>query len=362
MNIFKKIIFIFLVSSTTVFASSQYWLQEEYEKLYPVQKSLSQQFNQQVQKSAVPLQTTQKEPVKIVMVYPGNQISDYWRRSKASFEKRLKELNIDYTLIDYFTKPAALKAQSRQLLKAIKDDTDYLIFTLDIKKHSKFIERIISNQKPKLILQNITTPLKKWGDKQPFFYVGFDHVTGSKMLADYYLKTSHKKGKYALLYGTNGYVSSMRGDSFIRYMHSKSRLQLVDSYYTNFDKQRAIQATREILKQHQDLEFIYAASTDIALGVIEVLKEKNLIGQIQVNGWGGGSLELEAIEEKLLDVTVMRMNDDNGVAMAEAIKLDLQGQTGLVPQIYSGDFQLVKKGIHKQSIEAYKKRAFRYSE
>ena len=42
-----------------------------------------------------------------------------------------------------------------------------------------------------------------------------------------------------------------------------------------------------------------------------------------INGWGGGSAELEAIERGDLDVTVMRMNDDTGIAMAEAIKWDL---------------------------------------
>ena len=55
------------------------------------------------------------------------------------------------------------------------------------------------------------------------------------------------------------------------------------------------------------------------------------------------------------------MNDDNGVAMAEAIKLDLKGQANKIPTIYSGEFKLVKKGIDKKSLENYKKRAFRYT-
>ena len=81
-------------------------------------------------------------------------------------------------------------------------DTDYLVFTLDLKKHSKFVQRILGKKKPKLILQDITTPLKEWGNKQPFLYVGFDHVIGSRMIADYYMKNIKAKSKYALLYGT----------------------------------------------------------------------------------------------------------------------------------------------------------------
>ena len=160
------------ISIVTLNAHEKYWLVNEYLELNPKQKVISSTFVKQVSNDAVKLSSKQDKTVKIVMVYPGNQISDYWRRSKVSFEKRLKELNIKYVLKDYFTKPAIeIKTQAKQLLNAIKNDTDYLIFTLDVSKHSQFIERILSRKKPKLILQNITTPVKKWGKRQPFLYV-----------------------------------------------------------------------------------------------------------------------------------------------------------------------------------------------
>ncbi len=57
----------------------------------------------------------------------------------------------------------------------------------------------------------------------------------------------------------------------------------------------------------------------------------------------------------------MRMNDDNGVAMAEAIALDLQGRSGDVPLVFSGAFELVTADHDRSRIEALKRRAFRYS-
>lgn len=56
----------------------------------------------------------------------------------------------------------------------------------------------------------------------------------------------------------------------------------------------------------------------------------------------------------------MRMNDDTGVAMAEAIKWDLEGKP--VPKVYSGDFELVTSSDSKEKIERFKQRAFRYSD
>ena len=355
------ILFLFFFFIINLQANSKdYYQVDEYLNSTSQQK-ISKDFIEVIHEKGKPL-LKQNKKVKIVMVYPGNQISDYWRKSKLSLEKRLDELNINYELINFFTKPAVeIKEQSKHLLKALKENPDYVIFTLDANKHTKFIERIISKKKIKLILQNITTPLKKWKNRQAFLYVGFDHFTGSKLLADYYINKTNGNGNYAVLYGPKGYVSFMRGTKFIDYISSKSDLKVIHEYYTNFNKKKAKEATLDLLRINSDIKFIYACSTDIAFGVIEALKEKNLLGKIEVNGWGGGDRELKAIENHFLDITVMRMNDDNGVAMAEAIKLDVLGQKDKVPTIYSGEFEIVKKGIKKEKLEELKKRAFRYT-
>jgi len=80
---------------------------------------------------------------------------------------------------------------------------------------------------------------------------------------------------------------------------------------------------------------------------------------VWLNGWGGGAVELEAIRNGLLDVTVMRMNDDTGVAMAEAIGQDMLLLP--VPTVYSGEFALVDGNTSEADLEALKAKAFRYS-
>jgi autoinducer 2-binding protein LuxP len=357
----KNIFLVFLFTLSYLFANeSKYYDIDEYVN-YANQKNISEKFIKLIQSKSKKLENRNKK-IRIALVYPGKQLTDYWIRSKISFEKRLNELNINYHLVLHFTKPhIEIKEQSKLLLSAMKKNTDYLVFVLDANEHSKFIERIISKKDIKLILQNITTPLKIWKDRQPFLYVGFDHMLGSQMLADYYIKKTGGKGKYAVLYTSNGYVSHMRGTKFIEYISNNSDLKVVHEYYTNTSKKNAKMATFDLLKIDKDIKFIYACSTEIALGVMEALKEKNLTGKILVNGWGGGEAELEAISKDNLDVTVMRMNDDNGVAMAEAIKLDLAGNANKVPTIFSGDMRIVEKGIKKDELETLKKRAFRYT-
>jgi len=357
----KKLLIVILYLSHSLLAND-YMFVDDYYKSNPEEKLNLDHFSSLVQSDAQKLSIKQEKIIKIYMVYPGEQISDYWRRSKKSFEARLKELNIKYELIDYFTKPSTeISKQAHALFQALNEDTDYLIFTLDATKHFKFISTMLHRDRPKIILQNITTPLKEFLSKQPFLYDGFDHTIGTEILANEYIKQIGINGSYAVLYGPKGYVSYMRGNHFISYLDKHSNLKLLDSYYTDFDKEKAKLATLDILKNHKNIDFIYACSTDIALGVIEALEEKSMLGKIKVNGWGGGSAEIKSIKEGKIDFTVMRMNDDNGIAMAEAIKLDLQNKTKKVPLIFSGEFKLIKKGISDENLNRLKEKAFRYS-
>lgn len=193
-------------------------------------------------------------------------------------------------------------------------------------------------------------------------YVGFDHKIGSELMADEYIKRFASETNYGVLYFTEGYVSEMRGDTFIDYIDKHSDFQMVASYYTDGDRTKSKNAAIDMIQNHEALKFIYACSTDVALGAIDAIKELGLESTIAVNGWGGGSAELEKMLSNEMYMTVMRMNDDNGVAMAEAIYMDVTGRVDDVPTIFSGEFQLIDQSTSKSELDALIKRAFRYSD
>ncbi|NIY81959.1 autoinducer 2-binding periplasmic protein LuxP [Vibrio hepatarius] len=337
-----------------------YWQYDEYLEAYPAQKALTDELASAVRQPPTPISLKQDKPISIAVVYPGHQVSDYWSRNIRAFEARMEKLGIRYEINQVFTRPSIdVRQQSLSLLAAIKNDADYLIFTLDSTRHRKFIEHVMSSTDTKLILQNITTPVRAWTEQRPFMYVGFDHLNGTRMLEEYYKGRMDEDSRYSVLYFSEGYVSYARGDTFIEEMSHHNGYKLSSSFYTSATRESGREAAINALKKDSELHFIYACSTDVALGAADALKE---LGRedIILNGWGGGTAELEAIAKGELDVTVMRMNDDTGVAMAEAIKWDLEGKS--VPHIYSGDFELVTSEDTPQAIEKLKQRAFRYSE
>lgn len=343
-------------------SSAEYWTYRKYVELNPSEELKAKTFSEVVRSSAKSLKV-KHNPITVAVVYPGKQVSDYWRRSVASFEARLSELTVPYRIQSYFSEPGVdVRLQEAQIAKALESDPDYLIFTLDAFHHKVMIERIMARGRPKIILQNITTPVKAWDGRQPFLYVGFDHGEGSRLLAERFLSDFEPGTNYAMFYGPRGYVSKMRGGTFNSVVQKDHKARMIEAYYLDFNREKSKKATIDLLSVHKNVPFIYACSTDIALGVIDGAKELGRLGDIKVNGWGGGDKELEAILAKELDFTVMRMNDDNGVAMAEAIAMDLTGRGDQVPVVYSGDMVLVDQSMSADDIEQLKKRAFRYSD
>ncbi len=368
----KHILLILLILPVALFGVAaaddgtlgDYWTLRQFHALNPQEATVAERFADRVGSSAESPPSAFAKPVRIAVIYPGLQASDYWRRSVLSLQSRLREIGVPHEIESHFTRPGSeIREQARLISQALTQDPDYLVFTLDAFRHRVIVEQLISGGRPKVILQNITTPLRSWGKAQPFFYVGFDHTEGTRLLIEHILADDMAGvTDFAILYGPPGYVSSARGDSFRTALAEQPDKTLVASYYVGFDREKARAAALTLLQRNPEVDFIYSCSTDIALGVIDAIETLGLQGQVQTNGWGGGSQELAEIAKGRLAVTVMRMNDDNGVAMAEAIALDQLGRSDDVPLVYSGEFALVTQAHDAAKIEALKTRAFRYSQ
>lgn len=350
-------------TAANAYEYNDYWSIEDYLRQFPEQAFLMDRFSSYVRSDAVALDYKKVRPLEILVVYPGLQVSDYWRRNVEAFEKRLKETGIRYNLTFHLTKPgeSGFVTQSKLIEYTRTVRPDFLVFTLDAMRHKGFVNRILGQGDIKIILQNITTPVRSFGLRQPFLYVGFDHVTGTRMIADEYIRRFPEGGRFAIFYPEQGYISKMRGDVFLQEMAGQKNMEMVESYYMAFDAEQAYIAAKDLLNRHDDIDFIYATSTDIAHGIVRALKETGRLEDIVVNGWGGGETELEAIQAGEIDFTVMRMNDDSAVAMAEAIRLYLSARIYEIPAIFSGDFRLVDRKTPQAQLTKWKDYAFRYS-
>jgi autoinducer 2-binding protein LuxP len=329
---------------------------------HPEESARSLRFYDRVSKNAVPI-AGEKRPVHIAIVTSRTEYSEHWRRSIAALRARLGELQVPFTIAERKApQDRDMRRQTHMVLDALASDPDYLIFMLDSFRQRSLIERLVSRSRPKVILQNITTPVREWGKAQPFLYVGFDHEEGTRLLIDHYVESRPEHERFAIFYGEPGFVSRARGETFRTAMLKRTDKTLAATYFVGFDREKARTAALSLLGRDDRIGFIYACSTEIALGVSEAIEQLGLVGKVATNGWGGGSEELELIARGRLTATAMRMDDDSGVAIAEAIALDQSGRRAEVPPVYAGTFALVTSKDPRQRIEQLKRRAYRYSQ
>ncbi|ART81171.1 substrate-binding domain-containing protein [Oceanisphaera avium] len=340
----------------------EYWSLQEYLTLHPEQQALSKAFAKRVRQEVQPSTKKLAKPLRIALLTPDQQVSDYWSRNQQSLSKRLTELGVSFSLQNYSSLPATHTREQEQLLaNALQSDPDYLILTLNTAREAILLDKLLTRDKPKIIVMNITTPLKHLGAKQPFFYVGFDHEQGTQLLQRKMKEMTGGQANYLMLYGTRGYISRVRGDSFIQLNQKEDNISLSQAFYTDVKPEKTKQAIFEALTAKPNINLIYACTTDIALAAAKALKAMGKQENTIINGWGGGSDELAALVAGELDLTVMRMNDDNGIAIAEAIMLDQLGKKEAVPQVYNGDFVLIDQHTSPAALERFKSHAFRYS-
>jgi autoinducer 2-binding protein LuxP len=334
-----------------------YWRFDQYYDMYPEQRPWLDELRQAVTREPVPLAAgTQQRPVRIAQVYPGLQVSSYWSDSEASLIGRLKDLGIEYELKTRYTTPnTQLGEQIRQIHELLAWDPDYLIYTLDSPRQRMLIERLIQNTDTRLILQNITTPLKEWEQRQPFMYVGFDHTEGARLLARYFAER-FPDAEFGVLFRSKGLVSQMRGTGFLQALPETHQLQ--SSYYSDSSREGGRDAALRLLAEHPSLDYIYACSTDVALGALDAVEHLER-SDVVVNGWGGGPEEVEQLRAGRLPVVLMRMSDEAGIAIAEAIRRDLSGLP--VARVYSGQFVVLDDGMTSAEIHRHEARAHRYS-
>ncbi|HPM00622.1 MAG TPA: substrate-binding domain-containing protein [Candidatus Cloacimonadota bacterium] len=341
-------------------SDNENWSYLEWQKIFPDEKKRIESFNAIVQSKGMKLKWNIKKPVSIAIVYPAIQSSDYWIRNVTVFEARLREIGIPYQLKEYYSAPGETQLQHQQIIDALESNIDYLVTTIDESADLNIMEKTLKEGKVKVIIQNVTTPLKRFGSHQPLLYTGFDHELGSIRLAKYFLQKFPDGANWIMLLFTDGIISQQRGDSFKKEILKNRKMNLLSIYKTDGKRDKSMIATLNAINTHTQIDFIYSCATDVTLGAVDALDKMKMKKNIFINGWGGGSAELNLLTKNMLDVTVMRMNDDSGVSMAEAISLDLQNRQSDIPAVFSGSYEIINSSMSYE-IDILKKRAFRYS-
>ncbi|ADZ91266.1 substrate-binding domain-containing protein [Marinomonas mediterranea] len=320
-------------------------------------------FNDAVSTNSVPVTQEIDSPIRIALIYPSADISDYWIRNYKALVGRLSELNIPYTIKEYSSRQIEHFLQSKYVEEVVGNETDFdfVIFgPTELNIQSKNIQKLSASDEFYTFIWAFHTPDPDWKNT-PDAWFDFSSAIGAKALCN---TLSEKLGSdvyFALNRGIPGITDTQRSQLFSDCVEEKADWLNVYEHFGQYQKGGGADGAHLVAKNFPEVTLLHNANTAMTMGAIEALKKDNKLDDIYVTGWGGTAKEIEKIKLGELNATPMRMSDDAGVATAEAIKYYVQGKKDEVPNIYLGRITVVTSDMDEAEIDALSDEAFRYS-
>jgi len=335
-----------------------YWLPDEVNQPGSVEK-----LQEVVGTAAVPLAVEQEGPVKIGLVYPSADVSDFWARAYLAFTKRMDEIGIEYETTEFASRQIEHSLQSTYTEQILQDGDlyDFVVFgPSELATQADNIDRLSKSEDFKTFVWSFFTPLKQF-DVQPAGWFDFSSTLGALNICDYMAETLGNDVVYAMNRGIPGITDNQRSGDFQKCIEEKANWTLAYEHYGNYTREGGYDGTNLILQAYPEVTVIHNANTAMSMGSLEALIGAGRDKDIFSTGWGGTGLELDAIRRKELDATPMRMGDDVGAAAAEAIKYHLEGREDELPLVFLGRILVAHDGMAPEELDALEEEAFRFS-
>lgn len=312
---------------------------------------------------AKPFTGSLEKPLQIALIYPSADTSDFWARNYLALTKRLEELEIPFEATEFASRQIEHSLQSTYAAQVDQDSDiyDFVIFgPSELAIQGDNIEKLAKNPDLTTMVWAFHTPLK-YLEKQPAGWFDFSSAYGAIKICDYMVERLGKDVVYAMNRGIPGITDNQRSGDFKDCVAKKGNWEVVYEHYGEYQREGGFEGTQLILQGYPEAKVIHNANTAMSMGSVEAQKAIAKEGEIFSTGWGGTGLELDAIRNKELDATPMRMGDDVGAATAEAIKAHLEGRSDELPLVFLGRITVAHDQMSNEEIDSLEKEAFRFS-
>ena len=242
-----------------------------------------------------------------------------------------------------------------------REDFEYVVFgPSELQKQQEDI-RLLMDAGKQVIVLNHDTPLQEWGDDQPMMYSTFSHLFGALNICNWVIENLGNEGTYAMNRGIPGGVDNQRSGGFQTCMEENSNWEMAYEHYGQFQREGGFNGAQLILSGYPEVTYIHNANTSMAMGAISAIQAAGVQDTVKTSAWGGTGDEIEALRNGELMATPMRMSDDVGVSMAEAIRADVEGRQDDIPLVFLGRITIVASDSGPEVVEEFEKEAFRYT-
>ncbi|WP_151482022.1 substrate-binding domain-containing protein [Streptomyces albicerus] len=127
-------------------------------------------------------------------------------------------------------------------------------------------------------------------------FIGYDAIQAGRNSADALAKSLNEKGTIVEIQGLLGTnVAQDRSKGFEEQIAKYPKIKIVAKQAADFDRSKALDVMTNVLQAHPDIDGVYAANDEMAMGALAALKARKLAGKVQLVGNDGISDALEAV-------------------------------------------------------------------
>ncbi|MBS7006903.1 substrate-binding domain-containing protein [Anaerostipes sp.] len=212
-----------------------------------------------------------ENPEYVIGVVTKSRDSEYWMSVCSGMEKAAADLGVSVIIMSPDTETDE-KAQQQMIDSLLKKDIDALaVSPIDSYNADKYLKKA---EKENIKVVSYDTKIMEKGVP----YIGIDNEKAGRDLAEYMAGQMGKEGSVGIISGNlkqNSHASRLKGFKDYIEKNTDIRIAFTESGYSNL--RMSEQEISRLMKEHPDLNGIFATSAVTALGIMEYMKDRPVL-------------------------------------------------------------------------------------
>ncbi len=253
---------------------------------------------------------------------------EFWITSKAGATDADEQMSDGEVLVDAGSSELAIDEQIAVVEDMLTKQVDALAVAPTAPDQLKPVLERASKQVPVLL---VDTDIPSWDGKTT--YIGTDNFKGGQVAGEYIIDQMKGSGSLALINGVPGATSGEDRIAGVRDAVKGTDIEVVAEVAADFDRAEGVSAMEDILQNNPDVNAVFAANDQMALGALEAIKSRGKTEDILLVGYDGTAEATEVIIK------------DQGIAATVAQDPYEMGKVGVEEAVAAAKGQSVKKTI-----------------
>ena len=185
----------------------------------------------------------------------------------------------------------------------------------------------------------------------PFSFIATDNILAAEKAAQKLAELIGAEGEVACIpFVPGAATSNWREQGFVEEIKKYPDIELLPIRYSQSEVAIGMAVTEDLLTGHPDLKGIFAANEAGTIGVIQALKTKNKIGQVNVVGFDAASNEVNALQAGEIDALIVQDPFKMGYEGVKAAMMSIKGES--VPnRIDTGVYVVSRENLNQPEIQ-----------